>query len=174
MADPADRAAAYDVVAVSGAHLAAYRDLRLAALIDSPRAFASTYAREAAFDDDAWLARLSRTPGWLAFDGSRPAGTVTLWHDPDGEPEEVYLVGMWVASDDRGTGLAGRLMRTAVAAAAALGFTRVVLDVADANPRARRLYERHGFVPTGATGVLPWDPTVTESTLALDLPTPST
>ena len=75
-----------DVVEVSGASWRTYRDLRLAALIDSPRAFASTYAREAAFDDDAWRARLSRTPGWLAFDGSRPVGTVTLWHDPDGEP----------------------------------------------------------------------------------------
>ena len=169
MADPGGAGAAYDVVAVTDAHLAAYRDVRLAALIDSPRAFASTYAREADFDEDAWLTRLRRTPAWLAFDGERPAGTATLWHDPDGAPDEVCLVGMWVASDDRGSGLADRLMTTALDAALRLGYARVVLDVADANPRARRLYERHGFAATGARGVLPWDATATETTLALDL-----
>ncbi len=174
MADPAARAAAYDIVAVRDEHLAAYRDLRLAALIDSPRAFASSYVDECAFDEDTWLDRLRRTPGWLAFDGRRPAGTVTLRHDPGGPADEVRLVGMWVASHDRGTGLADRLIRTAVEAAAALGYARVVLEVVDCNAPARRLYERHGFAVTGGRGVRAGDGTVTESTFVLDLSAPRT
>jgi hypothetical protein len=35
------------------------------------------------------------------------------------------------------------------------------------SPRA--FYGRMGFRPTGAVGSMPWDPSVTEETLALDL-----
>ena len=49
------------------------------------------------------------------------------------------------------------------------GFRRVVLDVAHENTRARAFYARLGFPPTGEVGAMPWDQTVTEETLALDL-----
>jgi ribosomal protein S18 acetylase RimI-like enzyme len=52
----------------------------------------------------------------------------------------------------------------------ASGWRRVVLDVAHENARARAFYGRMGFRPTGAVGNMPWDPSVTEETLALDLP----
>ena len=45
-----------------------------------------------------------------------------------------------------------------------------MLDVAHENARARAFYARMGFRPTGAVGAMPWDPAVTEETLALDLP----
>jgi RimJ/RimL family protein N-acetyltransferase len=148
-----------------------YRDVRLAALIDSPRAFWAQYADAAQRNDDWWRERCSATsPTWLAFDSGRPVGTVGLWHADEQPPDEVVLVGMWVATVARGTDVATRLVGTALTSAAACGWRRVVLDVAHENARARAFYDRMGFRPTGETGVMPWDASVTEETLALDLP----
>ncbi|HET7822053.1 MAG TPA: GNAT family N-acetyltransferase [Ornithinibacter sp.] len=156
---------------VTAASWRTYRDVRLAALIDSPRAFWATYAEAAARTDDEWRERCATTgPTWLALDHGRPVGTVGLWHAPEQPVEQVYLVGMWVATVARGTGAATLLVGTALTHAAASGRRRVVLDVAHENTRARAFYVRMGFRPTGEVGAMPWDPSVTEETLALDLP----
>ena len=156
---------------VTAASWRTYRDVRLAALIDSPRAFWVQYADAAQRTDDWWRERCATTgPTWLALDGGRPVGTVGLWHTDDQPPDEVVLVGMWVATVARGTDVATQLVGTALTSAAASGWRRVVLDVAHENARARAFYARMGFRPTGEVGVMPWDSTVTEETLALDLP----
>lgn len=148
-----------------------YRDLRLAALIDSPRAFWETYESAATRTDEQWRERCgAEGPAtWMALAGRRPVGTVGLWHDPEQPADEVVLVGMWVATVERGTAVARRLVETALADAVASGFRRVVLDVAHENTRARAFYGRLGFTPTGRVDVMPWDETVTEETLALEL-----
>ena len=148
-----------------------YRDVRLASLIDSPRAFWATYAESAERTDAEWRERCTTAgPTWLAFDDGAPVGTVGLWHATEQPDDEVYLVGMWVASVARGTQAATTLVRTALAHAAASGWRRVVLDVAHENTRARAFYGRLGFTPTGEVDHMPWDPRVTEETLALELP----
>ena len=148
-----------------------YRDVRLAALIDSPRAFWAQYAEAAERTDDEWRERCATIgPTWLALDDGRPVGTVGLWHADEQLPHEVYLVGMWVATVARGTDVATQLVGTALTHAAASGWRRVLLDVAHENARARAFYSRMGFRPTGAVDAMPWDPSVTEETLALDLP----
>jgi RimJ/RimL family protein N-acetyltransferase len=151
-----------------------YRDVRLGALIDSPRAFWMTYAESAGSTDDEWRQRCAAGgPTWLALDSGRPVGTVGLWHADDAPTDEVVLVGMWVATVARGTDVATRLVGTALGHAATSGYRRVVLDVAHENARARAFYERMGFRATGEIGRMPWDPSVTEETLALDLPVAS-
>ena len=156
---------------VTDASWRTYRDVRLAALIDSPRAFWATYAEAAERTDDEWRERCATTgPTWLALDHGRPVGSVGLWHAPDQPALEIYLVGMWVATVARGTDVATRLVGTALTHAAASGWRRVVLDVAHENARARAFYTRTGFRPTGEVGRMPWDGSVTEETLALDLP----
>ncbi len=151
-----------------------WRDVRLASLIDSPRAFWLTYAEVAERTDDEWREGAATTgPTWLALDDGRPVGMVGLWHAPDQPADEVCLVGMWVAGVARGTDAATRLVRTALTSAAASGFGRVVLDVAHENARARAFYARMGFRATGVVCTMPWDPTVTEETLALHLPVTS-
>ena len=148
----------------------AYRDVRLAALIDSPRAFWATYAESAARTDDEWRERVGATgPTWLAWDLDRPVGTVGLWHAADLTDDEDHLVGMWVTGPARGSGVATALVETALDHARAEGRTRLVLDVARENVRARRFWLRRGFVPTGETGTMPWDPTCVEEQMALDL-----
>jgi RimJ/RimL family protein N-acetyltransferase len=156
---------------VTAAGWRAYRDVRLAALIDSPRAFWVTYAEASQHTDDEWRERAAGPgPTWLALDEGRPVGTAGLWHAPAQAADEVYLVGMWVATVARGTDVATRLVGAALTHAAASGWRRVLLDVAHENARARAFYVRLGFRATGEVGAMPWDSSVTEETLALDLP----
>ncbi|MGL5930858.1 MAG: GNAT family N-acetyltransferase [Dermatophilaceae bacterium] len=146
------------------------RDVRLAALIDSPRAFWSTYPESARLGEHEWRARASSEhPFWLALDGERPLGTVGLYR-PDGMPDdEVALVAMWVATVARGSGVAQALVRTALGQARSDGRRRVLLEVAHENRRAWAFYERCGFRATGRVGRMPWDPSVTEEEMVLDL-----
>ncbi len=172
MADTPSREVAVEVVRVTGDRWETYRDVRLAALIDSPRAFWTTYAEAAGRTEDEWRRFPGRITAWLALDGDRPAGTVGLWHAPEQADDAVFLIGMWVPSFARGSGVADRLVATALDHARDSGYRHVVLDVADENARAAAFYERLGFRATGASGAMPWDPSVTERQLSLDLGTP--
>lgn len=155
---------------VTDATWRAYRDVRQAALIDSPRAFWTTYAQSAARTDDDWRALVATGPAlWLAWDLDRPVGTVGLAHGEDQPDDEVYLVGMWVAGAARGSGAAADLVDAALARARADGRRRVALDVARENSRALRFYLRRGFALTGETGTMPWDPTCVEERMVLEL-----
>ncbi len=168
MAEPGSAAPA-EVVRVGPEHWRTYQHVRLAALIDSPRAFWSTYAQVAARTEEEWRSVAERVSTWLALDGERPVGTVGLFHADEQAAQEVHLIGMWVPTSSRGTGVAELLAHTALDHARGAGYRRVVLEVADENGRAAAFYERLGFRATGATGSMPWDPTVTERELALDL-----
>lgn len=148
-----------------------YRDVRIASLVDSPRAFWATYAEASDRTEEQWRHRLGPDfPTWVAMDHARPLGTVALWRAPDQPPGEGLLIGMWVASVARGAGVADALVEAALCHARGLGWRRVLLDVAHENSRASGFYRRLGFRPTGAVAAMPWDPDVTEETLALELP----
>lgn len=98
------------VVLRTAEHWRTWRDLRLASLIDSPRAFWSTYAQA--------------------------------------------------------------LVRAALDLARAEGVHRVVLEVAHENRRAWAFYERLGFRATGRVATMPWDDSVTEEEMALEVGVP--
>lgn len=174
MAEPPGAAAPHpfcgSVVRVGPDDWKTYRDVRIASLIDSPRAFWATYAEASDRTEGQWRDRLGPDfPTWVAMDEGRPCGTVTLWRTPEQPRSEGVLIGMWVASDARGSEVAERLVGAALDHARGLGRTRMLLDVAHENHRAAGFYRRLGFRPTGAVGAMPWDPSVTEETLALDL-----
>ncbi|MFE7094893.1 GNAT family N-acetyltransferase [Streptomyces erythrochromogenes] len=61
------------------------------------------------------------------------------------EPGELVMDGIAVDPAHRGAGIGSLLLTEIAAVAAEHGCSRVRLDVIDANPRARALYERHGF-----------------------------
>ena len=166
--EPADRPR---VTRVTPEDWRTYRDVRLAALIDSPRAFWATYAEAAQRTDEQWRERVAAMgPTWVALESGRPVGTVGLWHGDEQPSDEVHLVGMWVATVARGTEVAATLVGTALTHAAASGWRRVVLDVAHENRRAWAFYRRMGFRPTGRVERMPWDPSVTEEMMVLELP----
>jgi ribosomal protein S18 acetylase RimI-like enzyme len=145
------------------------RAVRLAALADAPYAFSSTLAREQAFDDEVWRSRAGSGRTFAAFDGTTIVGLATglpadeaggpgtpvgdEGHDApapaDPEPD-WHLVGMWVAPDYRGRGVADRLVDTVCAEARHAGATAVTLWVTETNDRAIAFYRRLGFAPTGA------------------------
>ena len=133
------------------------RDVRLAALRDSPDAFASTYAREAAYTEQRWRGWFSdQFAMFLADlpDRAEPAGLAGVF-DRDGG---ASLVSMWVRPDARGRGVGEALVDATAGWARARGRDTMYLWVAEANEPARRLYERYGFTATGERQPLPSNP----------------
>ncbi len=129
----------------------AFRDVRLAALADSPAAFGSTLADAMVRTDDEWESMVrARTSSddsaiWLAESAHR--GTIgVVAADPTLARDSTELVSMWVAPAARGSGLAARLVDTVVAWAEECGSVSVSLWVMRGNDRARRLYGSTGFV----------------------------
>lgn len=132
------------------------RDVRLRALQDVPNAFCATYERERELAPEDWQARL-KNPGaatFIASDGEHDVGLV-VGAEADHWPDAVGLFALWVAPEHRGLKIADQLVVQVVSWARARGYPRVLLDVADDNFAAIRLYERHGFAPTGARGGFP-------------------
>jgi len=73
-------------------------------------------------------------------------------------PKELLMDGIAVHPEMRGQGIGSRLLSEVISFAAQEGYNQVRLDVIDANPAARRLYERNGFVAikTEHFGYLRW------------------
>jgi len=126
------------------------RDVRIASLAQAPQAFGSTVADALTFDESRWRSRLETATTWHAVLGDRSVGTITLRADGEvaGSSE---ITGMWVDPEARGRGVGAQLIETAVAAWRALAGRRVTLWVVQGNEAATALYERCGFVSTGAT-----------------------
>lgn len=136
----------------------ALRAVRLRALADTPLAFGSTHAREAAYPPERWeeWARESAAGprrAWflaVAEDAAAgpPVGLAFAVIDAD-DPERAHLFSMWVAPEARGTGAAGALVDAVVAWIAARGARTLHTAVTIGNESAARFYARAGFVDTG-------------------------
>ncbi|MDV3220741.1 GNAT family N-acetyltransferase [Intrasporangium sp.] len=129
-----------------------HRDFRLEALEDAPDAFWYTYADEAVFDEADWRQRIEGA--WLvqARDAQGVIGSVGLgahWETERATTGELF--GLYVAPRARGRGVGEALVNAVLDEARHLGRTEVVLEVGSTNEAAIALYERCGFVRTGAT-----------------------
>lgn len=152
------------------------KSFRLAALRDplSPIAFKATYDLEAALPDEEWQRRAAGT-SFVALDTSADAdaganggtgewvGLVTVLMETGEEypVPQTHVVGMYVSPGHRGSGVAERLLRTAV------GWSweqpeveRVRLWVTEANDRAYAFYRRAGFTGTGKSARHPPRPEI--------------
>lgn len=120
------------------------RSLRLAALLDAPEAFASTYESTLARTEEEWRSWPAGGVVFAAVVGDEPVGMVAgalMLNDP----ATAHLIAMWVAPAVRGTGVAESLIDAVVAWAERLGFQSVLLEVAIGNERAAAVYLRNGF-----------------------------
>ena len=128
-----------------------HRDLRLEALRDAPDAFWFTYADEVAFDEAAWRERIEGA--WLvqARDEGEVLGTAGLGsHWAPERATVATLFGMYVTPRARGRRVGQALVRAVLEEARGRGASEVLLEVTSGNAAARALYERCGFVATGA------------------------
>ncbi len=131
-----------------------FKQLRLAALQDSPDAFGSTLADAQTRSADAWRQQVAEVATFIAVHNEVDAGLVRGAAD-ETDVSTAWLISMWVAPDHRRLGLGARLIDSVVKWARTEGYQRLALDVADHNTPAVQLYSRHGFKSTGETGTLP-------------------
>jgi GNAT superfamily N-acetyltransferase len=106
----------------------------------------------------------------VAFDADEPvgiAGGMDGW-SPDASERE--LVGMWVAQDQRGRGVAAHLLQAVVSWAAAQGATGLTLGVRPDNQVARATYLKLGLQPTGRTVRSTTDPAVSVEVMGMPVP----
>ena len=132
---------------------AEWRLLRLESLQESPRAFGSSLAREQAFTDADWKARISDL-SFVAYDVDVPVGLGGGYRP---EPGRVEVVSMWVRPSHRGRGLS-RMLLDAIVDRGRLENATFELYVDRTNGAARGAYLSYGFVPTGETMPLSADP----------------
>jgi ribosomal protein S18 acetylase RimI-like enzyme len=125
------------------------REVRLRALADAPDAFGTTHAEAVARPDSWWRGWAERSASeagqamFLAREGDALVGVAGIF----GDRRRFDVISMWTDPAHRGKGVASALLGAAVAFA---GDAPVFLSVTEGNDGARRLYERHGFVATGA------------------------
>jgi GNAT superfamily N-acetyltransferase len=154
------------IVTAQPSDWAAYRELRLRSLRESPDAYGSTYSYEAEFSPEVWQQRISGATTYLALlDGDRrtPIGTVTGLPIDGGA---LPVVGMYVVPDHRGTGCARLLLDAVADLAQQQGASRLVLCVTDLDGPAGRCYRRFGFMPTGTRCPMARDPDLVEIDLS--------
>jgi len=143
-----------------------WREIRLRALAESPDAYGSTLARELAFTDAEWAARIA-PPAVLALKGDRPVAMGAGFRQ---RPGSLTIVAMWVDPTRRREGLSRRVLDLLVAWARERDL-EVELTVTRGNPAARTAYERYGFVATGQSEPLREGSTVLMDRMVLPRPT---
>lgn len=128
---------------------AAFRELRLAGLVEAPAAFGSSYAAEKDNSVEDFAATIGRNYLAGAWVGDRLVG-VTGFYQLTGEKtaHRGSIWGVYVDPDHRGFGVA-RLLLEHVLAHARLHVLQVHLSVVADNDAALALYERLGFVRYG-------------------------
>jgi len=156
-------AVGYLISRIKGQDGGVLAELRLAALLDTPWAFASTYESELGLSLAQWSERARRgaTGGdaatFVATEGDHGVGLVSAFRARD-DPSSVELVSMWTAPSARRRGIGSALVAAVLNWAAEAGPGRVSLWVAEDNDAAINLYAAQGFTRTRDTQPLPSDP----------------
>ena len=130
------------------------RQLRLAALADSPSAFGSTLGRESAFTDADWDERAQTGAAgedrvtFIAEADTEPVGIAVGYIDDPGAGV-IELVSMWVDPLWRRHGTGEKLVNAVQAWAMRHDADQLMLWVTEGNTAAIELYDRCGFAITG-------------------------
>ncbi len=111
-----------------------------------------------AFYGECWQKHRDGELLYLVADCNRfPVGqVVVVWSGKPSHPDFPDVQSLRVHPAFRGLGVGSKLLETAEAAARQQGHKRVGLSVSVANPQARRLYERCGYVVRGEPYLDEW------------------
>jgi ribosomal protein S18 acetylase RimI-like enzyme len=88
-------------------------------------------------------------PHFVAIAAHKVVGWCDIARKPRTALRHSGILGMGVLAEYRGQGIGPALMDATLKAAKERGFTRIELTVRVDNERARRLYQRFGFVTEG-------------------------
>ena len=129
------------------------RDVRVAALTDSPAAFSSTLQREHARSVADWRRWFSPGVTFLWLDEACAGGGLVA-AVVDAARGRAELMSMWVRPDLRGHGVGDALVGAVVRWSQQQGLS-LLLHVVEDNGAAAALYVRHGFRATGEVRMRP-------------------
>ncbi|WP_404384033.1 GNAT family N-acetyltransferase [Caenispirillum salinarum] len=101
------------------------------------------------------IADLAAVYGWP---GAAVRGLLVSLLERSCEDGTLLMDGIFVAPAARDRGVGTALLTAVERHAAACGLARIRLDVIDRNPRARALYERHGYGATATAFLGPLHP----------------
>jgi ribosomal protein S18 acetylase RimI-like enzyme len=155
-----------------------FKEVRLHALQDSPLAFSSTYAKEAALADEEWIKRAERWDGhaailYMAFDDAdlkQACGIVACYAENKDAAPHGHVISMWVDPQYRRAGVGAMLIDALKTWARARGLRALTLMVTSVNTAAIEFYRRIGFRMSGTTAPYPNDPAIIEFEMILPLP----
>jgi GNAT superfamily N-acetyltransferase len=149
--------AAFTIRESTAEDAAAYREIRLEALLAHPEAFGSDYAESATRPPSHWLERVSYPQGrernntWFAVtpDGTL-AGMLSVYSESAAKVRHIgTVVGVYTRPAWRRRGVADALLQQAIAWAGPAGLRRLNLAVVTTNATAIRAYARAGFTVYG-------------------------
>jgi GNAT superfamily N-acetyltransferase len=122
----------------------AYREVRLAALQESPEAFLATYAEESKLPEQYWRNCMVQAHRLLAVRDGEPVGVASV-EMIEGMPQSADLHDLWVTPEARNIGVASRLVQSAADQAIRDGCTRLYYWVSTENGRAIGFAINAGF-----------------------------
>jgi len=138
-------AACIEIRRLGSADAAAYRELRLAALKNSPEAFGSTFEREST-EPLAWFRdRLGKGPVFGAFRSSELVGTAGfVQREGEKEQHKGLLWGMYVRADARNAGVGRQLIEAGDAwlRARRASVRKIIAEVHSDNAASMRAFRR--------------------------------
>jgi ribosomal protein S18 acetylase RimI-like enzyme len=142
-------ASSFTIRRLGSADADAFRSIRLEGLRNDPEAFGSTFEKESSEPGQYFVERLTRNAVFGGFVGDRLVGVAGFYSFGDTKSRHKgVLWGMYVTPEARGSGLATHLVETLLEHAGK-EVEQVQLTVTASNSRARRFYERMGFVQYG-------------------------
>lgn len=114
-----------------------------------------------AIDDDRWVIKFRKDIGdgtlsaLMVYDGDTPVGCAAFGSSRDEKMRDWgEIVSIYLHPDYFGKGYGEALLKETVAALKQQGYERIYLWVLRDNARARRFYEKHGFVSRGEESTL--------------------
>jgi ribosomal protein S18 acetylase RimI-like enzyme len=150
-----------------------FKQLRLRALQDTPKAFGSTYARESLLTDSDWMDRAANWNGersvlYIASDGGVGCGIAGAHLDED-DRTRAHLISMWTAPEYRQRGVGRFLVNTIIGWARLRRASILELLVTSQNHPAILFYQRLGFTFTGGSRPYPNDPSLVELEMSVPI-----
>jgi GNAT superfamily N-acetyltransferase len=130
------------------------RAARLNALLDSPRAFTSTYAHESDWGEFEWRRVFDAATCIVAREAVKVIGLAKSVAEPL-RPWMRHLESIWVAPTHRRRGVFRALLGHLAEIDHRTGVTDLMLWVLEDNYDAQRAYYAVGFEPTGERQFLP-------------------